>query len=51
MRINSFQAVSNVKGNHLHQGIWAPNIDEILSIEREPGNPKERKIRCLCKEK
>ena len=34
--------VSNVKGYHVHQGIWVPKIGEALSTEREPSNAKDK---------
>ena len=37
------------KGYHVYQGIWVPKIGEILSTEREPGNPKDKYAVCVKK--
>ena len=41
--------VSNVKRYHVYQGIWISRINEALSTEREPGNPKDRYAVCVKK--
>ena len=41
--------VSNVKVDHICQGIWVPNIDETLSTERETGTPKDKYAVCAKK--
>ena len=41
--------VSNVKGYHVHQGIWVPKIGEALSTEREPSNAKDKQTVCVKK--
>ena len=47
--INSFGTVSNLKGYHVYQGIWASKIGKTLSTEREPGNPKDKYAVCVTK--
>ena len=49
LTINSFETVSNVKGYNVYQGIWVPNIGEILSTEKEPGNPEDKYALCVKK--
>ena len=47
--IDRFEFVSNVKTYPVYQSIWVPKIDETLSTEREPDNPKDKSAVCIKK--
>ena len=41
MEQSSFEVESCVRGHHVYQSVWNPQLGQMLLCERELGNPKD----------